>query len=51
MINILIIGIILIIIVGAATYIIRQKKKGVKCIGCPMAGQCATHKKGNCSSI
>lgn len=51
MINILISGIIITIIAGATIYIIRQKKKGVKCIGCPMASQCATKKKGNCSSI
>ena len=33
---------ILLVVVGAATaYIIKQKKRGVKCIGCPNAGQCA----------
>lgn len=31
-----------IVIVGAATaYIIKSKKRGVKCIGCPLAGECA----------
>ena len=28
-------------IVGAAIfYIIKEKRKGTKCIGCPMAGEC-----------
>ena len=38
----LIIGIILLIIIGAAiTHIVKEKKRGVKCIGCPAAGQCS----------
>lgn len=33
---------VVILIVGAATaYIIKAKKRGAKCIGCPMAGECA----------
>ncbi|MBQ2934823.1 MAG: FeoB-associated Cys-rich membrane protein [Lachnospiraceae bacterium] len=40
---------VVILIVGAATvYIIKAKKRGVKCIGCPMAGECA-HKHGEAS--
>lgn len=37
--------VISIILIGAVTaaiyYIRREKKKGVKCIGCPMAGNCS----------
>ena len=41
---------ILIIILGLAlTYIIKQKKNGVKCIGCPSGKNCASKKDGNCS--
>lgn len=29
-----------IIIGGAVAYIIKSKKKGVHCIGCPAGGQC-----------
>ena len=37
-----IIVIVLLIIVGLAVmYIIKEKKKGVKCIGCPAAGNCS----------
>lgn len=40
-------GLIVVVCIGAAaTYIIKAKKKGVKCIGCPAAGQCSKH---NCS--
>lgn len=34
-------------IVGAAIfYIVKEKKKGTKCIGCPMAGECKN--RGSC---
>lgn len=32
---------------GAVTYIVRSKKKGVKCIGCPSCKECA-RKGGSC---
>lgn len=48
--NLIIILILIVIIGGAILYIIKEKKKGVKCIGCPMAGQCAKSKSGGCSS-
>ncbi|MGN1266728.1 MAG: FeoB-associated Cys-rich membrane protein [Dorea sp.] len=47
-----IVALILMIIVGAAIiYIRKEKKKGVKCIGCPAAGTCASrnHAAGACS--
>lgn len=41
-----IIGIIIAIVVALAlVYIIKQKKKGAKCIGCPSSGSCG---KKNC---
>lgn len=33
---------------GAITYIIRAKKRGVKCIGCPAGGSCGA-RGGSCS--
>ena len=37
----LIIGIALLLVVGLAIrYIIKAKKSGVKCIGCPASGTC-----------
>ena len=40
---------ILIAIVGSASYYIyKEKKKGTKCIGCPMAGNC---KKATCHDM
>ena len=42
----MIIVVILLVVVGAAiAYIVKEKKRGVKCIGCPSAGAC--HKR-NC---
>ncbi len=41
----LIVILILVLVIGAAVaFIIREKKRGVKCIGCPNAGSCS----GNC---
>ncbi len=46
----LIIGLIVLALIGAAiTYIVKQKKKGVSCIGCSMAGTCPSKNKGGCS--
>ena len=42
----IIIGIVLLVVVGIAiAYIVKGKKRGVKCIGCPSAGTC---QKRNC---
>ena len=41
--NIIIIAILLIIVGAAIAYIVKEKKRGVKCIGCPSAGTC--HKR------
>ncbi len=42
----IIVGLVIAAILGSAiTYIVKQKKKGVKCIGCPDSGACS----GNCS--
>ena len=39
---------ILVVIVGAAiAYIRKEKKRGVKCIGCPSAGTCASKNGGS----
>lgn len=43
--DLLVAGIVLALAGAAAAYIARQKKKGVKCIGCPNGGCCS----GNCS--
>lgn len=42
---------VLLIIVGAAVFYIRkEKKRGVKCIGCPAAAECARRQReGACS--
>lgn len=38
--------VVLAVVVGAVVYIRREKKRGVKCIGCPAAGtgQCSCKK-------
>lgn len=50
----LIVGGILLVILGLAiAYIVKEKKAGAVCVGCPHAGSCAskkgTHSEGSCS--
>ena len=45
MVNIFIAAIVMAILGGAAVYIIRSKKSGVRCIGCPSSKTCS----GNCA--
>ncbi len=47
--DILIIAVLFIIIGGAAAYVIKAKKSGVKCIGCPSGATCGQNDSG-CSS-
>ena len=39
--DIIVIAIILAIVGGASYYIYKEKKKGVRCVGCSFAGQCS----------
>lgn len=44
--NLIAVLILLILLGGSAVYLIRAKRSGVKCIGCPAGGGCsANHKK------
>lgn len=40
--------IIALIIGGAVFYIIKSKKSGRKCIGCPDSATCSKNKNGKC---
>ncbi len=44
--DIVIILVLVALIVGAVVHIIRAKKKGGSCAGCPMSGNCS--KTGDC---
>ena len=45
MVNLIAIAVIALIVGGAAGYIYKVKKRGVRCVGCPDGGTCG----GNCS--
>ena len=47
--NIIIIGVILAAIGFAAGYVVRAKKSGKTCIGCPDNGSYPSQKNGKCS--
>lgn len=47
MVNVVIILVIVAIVGAAVAYIVKEKKRGVKCVGCPYAQQCAS--RGKCS--
>lgn len=40
-------GLIMVIVAGAVIYLVRQKKNGVKCIGCPAGCKACRDKKEN----
>lgn len=45
----LVVGSIVAVVIGAAiAYIVKEKKRGVTCIGCPNAQVCASKHGGNC---
>ena len=41
---------LVLIVFFAVRYIVKEKKKGTKCIGCPMAGQCEKFKNNDSCS-
>ena len=45
--SIIAVAVIAIIISAAIIYIVKEKKKGVKCIGCPYAKECASRKNNS----
>lgn len=47
--NFIVAGILIVIIVGIILYLVRQNKKGVKCVGCPYAKKCGGNCSGNCN--
>ncbi len=44
----IVIGILALIVGAIIFYLVREKKKGVKCIGCPYAKGCASKSCGKC---
>ena len=48
MIDLILALVIVAIVAFAARYIYKEKKKGVKCIGCPDSGSCSTAQSGGC---
>lgn len=47
--NFIVAGILILIIGAISFYLVREKKKGVRCIGCPYAKQCSAKNRGKCS--
>jgi len=45
--DIIVVAIIICIVGAAIRYIIKEKKRGVKCIGCPEGCSCSAKKAGN----
>lgn len=47
--DIIIIAILLIVFALAIGYIVKAKKSGIKCIGCPHAKECCMKGKTSCA--
>ncbi len=41
--NMIVVMILLVLIGSVVIYLIREKKKGRNCVGCPYAKQCSRH--------
>lgn len=41
--DLIVLGIIVVIVGAAIAYIVKAKKSGAKCIGCPSGGSCSGH--------
>lgn len=48
--NVIVVLILLAIATGIIWYLIRAKKRGEKCVGCPYAKQCSSKCNGGCHS-
>ena len=48
--NLVLFFVLALIIGGACAYIVRQKKKGAHCIGCPSSGTCGKACSGCCGN-
>ena len=44
--DIIVIAVVIAIVGGASAYIYKEKKKGVRCVGCSFAGQCGKANSG-----
>ena len=49
--DILAIVAIVLIVGGAVLYIVRAKRRGEKCVGCPYAKQCGGNCQGGCKNL
>lgn len=47
LIDIILVLVLLLILGAAVAYIVRAKKNGAKCIGCPAGGTCSRKSKGD----
>lgn len=45
--DLIVVAIVLAVIAASVAYIVKEKKKGVRCIGCPAAGTCGSHQQGD----
>lgn len=43
--NVIVILILAVLVGGAAFYLVRAKRNGVKCVGCPAGGSCRSARK------
>lgn len=46
MVDFIVVAILVVLVGSALAYIIRERKKGIKCVGCPAGGQCAACRHG-----
>lgn len=45
--DIIIVGVLLVLVGAAVSYIVKAKRNGAKCIGCPAGGNCPGRNAGH----
>lgn len=47
--NVILVAVLAVIVVAAVVYVVKAKKSGAKCIGCPHSGACSKNAEKNSS--
>ena len=46
--DIIVISVLVLVVGAAVVYMVKAKKSGKKCIGCPYSGSCCSENHGSC---
>ncbi len=44
--DLIVVAVVLVIVGAAIAYIVKEKRRGVRCVGCPSGGICSRKREG-----